>query len=1272
MPYTITGDNQDNYLYGDYGPDTIYGLDGNDVIFASPGDDTLVGGRGNDLLEGSSGNNTYVFERGDGIDTIDSTDFSFDKHNTIAFGDGITPADVRLSRDGDSLVLALPDSGNLIIVKNFFDHYVSSFGPVRPWAIEQVQFASGESWSVTDITRLMLPPALELGEGDDIFQGNHANVNGNGGDDVLYTGVSAALHGGSGNDRLYAGEGDDLLTGGSGNDLISPRGGVNTIFYARGWGQDHVEMYGTEYGFTTLHFNAILSGEISFARPNNGYGPGNNLLLTSKTSTDSISLIGYFDRPYAALGLSFANGKMSPEQISQTLSAPAGKHLAGTSGDEPLYGSMNGDVITGMGGFDLLAGYEGDDVLIGGDGREVMVGDAGADTFMPGAGDAVIRMGEGDDLLIFGREAGSYRVENESYGGRHGGTLTIALAADIQGSELRFERLPNEIKISLNNSGAHIVLPEILVSDPAGGKVRLAFPDGTIWGADVLLNKLFTGTDFADRIEGTACDDQIRGNDGSDALLGLGGDDALHGGNGHDFLNGVDGNDELFGDGGHDYLLGGEGNDILTGGPGYDELTGGAGNDTYRFGLLDGEDTIFLPDPTSGERPTQTLAFGVGIHPADIVVRAVRDRELFLAISNDRGSVRMMNFGFNDGPIGPEVLVKFIDGTVWNRDTLRALTMVGNDGDELIKGFDSDDTLFGFGGKDTLISGNGNDTLDGGTGDDYLVGEGGRDTYVFRLGDGFDTLADSGWEATTAFRFGEDIKPFDVSFERVEYGYLLVRYSATDKILVHMGPQVDAARWFFSHFEFADGSIRSFDQLNVHAPTVYIPIIAPAATEGQQFMWGIPEWSFADFDKVDAVLNYELAMKDGSALPAWIRFEPNGAFSGTPGSNDSGVLNFIVTAVDQQGHRVPTTFSLTVKEGNQAPTVAAGITDLALAEGAAFMEALPRFADADQDALTLAVTMANGDALPGWMRIDQASGKLTGTPGFADSGTYALTATATDPGMLAVASRFNVVVANTNRAPALTAIAGDVAAAEGTAFSSAGPAFADPDSGDVLRYSVTLGDGTGLPSWMQFDPATGRLFGTPTFASSGSYVLKSTVTDGAQLSASSSFALQVADVNQAPVLSVPVADQPSTEGAPFSFVLPGATFTDADAGESGSLSVTGLPAWLAFNAATGTFSGTPAASEVGAVALGVRFTDSGGLFAQDSFNVTVAQAAAMTLTGTASADVLTGKSNADTLSGLGGDDVLDGALGADRMLGGLGNDVYQVDNAADAVRRKRV
>jgi trimeric autotransporter adhesin len=176
-----------------------------------------------------------------------------------------------------------------------------------------------------------------------------------------------------------------------------------------------------------------------------------------------------------------------------------------------------------------------------------------------------------------------------------------------------------------------------------------------------------------------------------------------------------------------------------------------------------------------------------------------------------------------------------------------------------------------------------------------------------------------------------------------------------------------------------------------------------------------------------------------------------------------------------------------------------------------------------------------------------------------------------------------------------------------------------------------------------------------------------TATDGEGAAVSDIFAIAVDNVNDAPVLGNPLADQAVTAGSLFSYVVPADTFADADAGDSLSLTARladggDLPGWLSFDAATGTFSGTfsgtPSASNVGVLDVEVVATDLAGAAGSDSFTLTVNAAPGHILTGTAGADVLAGGF---------GNDLIDGLAGADRMTGGDGDDTYVVDHVADVI-----
>ncbi|NNC01211.1 cadherin-like domain-containing protein, partial [Corallococcus exiguus] len=112
--------------------------------------------------------------------------------------------------------------------------------------------------------------------------------------------------------------------------------------------------------------------------------------------------------------------------------------------------------------------------------------------------------------------------------------------------------------------------------------------------------------------------------------------------------------------------------------------------------------------------------------------------------------------------------------------------------------------------------------------------------------------------------------------------------------------------------------------------------------------------------------------------------------------------------------------------------------------------------------------------------------------------------------------------------------------------------------------------------------------------------------DGAT-AADGDFALTVTAVNDAPVVAQAPPAQSVAEDTPWSYQLPAGTFVDVDS----SLTLTAtladgsaLPAWMTFNATTGTFSGTPPQDWNGALSIKVTASD-GTLSADAIFALTV-------------------------------------------------------------------
>ena len=269
---------------------------------------------------------------------------------------------------------------------------------------------------------------------------------------------------------------------------------------------------------------------------------------------------------------------------------------------------------------------------------------------------------------------------------------------------------------------------------------------------------------------------------------------------------------------------------------------------------------------------------------------------------------------------------------------------------------------------------------------------------------------------------------------------------------------------------------------------------------------------------------------------------------------------------------------------------------------------------------------------------------------------------------------------NVNDAPTVSVAIAAQTTLEDAAFSFAIPAnaFADVDVGDSLSYSVTLANGNPLPSWLSYNATTQTISGTPTNNEVGNLSFKVTAADVAGATASQNFNLTVVNVNDAPTVSVAIADTTANVSQAFTYVVSVNAFADVDVGDTlnyiATLSDgTALPAWLSFNASTRTFSGIPTTS--GTISVKVTAKDAGNLNVSDIFDIKVTSTN-QTVNGTNNADILNGGSGDDTINGLAGNDVLNGlagndtlngGAGCDTMNGGLGNDTYIVDHTSDVV-----
>ncbi|SEH43531.1 Regulatory P domain of the subtilisin-like proprotein convertase [Magnetospirillum fulvum] len=114
-----TGNALDNILHGNVADNILSGLGGNDI---------LQGGTGNDTLIGGSGSDTYVFDRGDGQDTIVNGTGTGGASGQLEFGAGIADDQLWFAQSGNDLIIKVMGTTSQTTVSNWFasaDHQLA-------------------------------------------------------------------------------------------------------------------------------------------------------------------------------------------------------------------------------------------------------------------------------------------------------------------------------------------------------------------------------------------------------------------------------------------------------------------------------------------------------------------------------------------------------------------------------------------------------------------------------------------------------------------------------------------------------------------------------------------------------------------------------------------------------------------------------------------------------------------------------------------------------------------------------------------------------------------------------------------------------------------------------------------------------------------------------------------------------------------------------------------------------------------------------------------
>ncbi len=397
------------------------------------------------------------------------------------------------------------------------------------------------------------------------------------------------------------------------------------------------------------------------------------------------------------------------------------------------------------------------------------------------------------------------------------------------------------------------------------------------------------------------------------------------------------------------------------------------------------------------------------------------------------------------------------------------------------------------------------------------------------------------------------------------------------------------------------------------APVLANPLGPQTMSGPGVWSYTVPANTFTDAD--NDTLTWSATKADGSALPAWLSFNPATRVLSGNAPNNVPQVDVKISVSDGNGGTASSSFRLNIDQNtsNDAPVLANAIAGTTWTGSGAKTYQIPgnTFTDADGDTLALSATLTGGGALPSWLHFNPQTWTFSGNPpATADGQTYAITVTANDNEGGSITGAFNLTIASANDTPFLASGIADQSITGSGSWSYQVPVntFTDAD-GDTITWSATQSDGSALPSWLSFDANTRTFSGNPP-SSVSTVLLKVTGTDPSAAAVSSTFTLRVSNANDAPVVANGLTGQNMSGPGSWTYQVPANTFTDAD-NDTLTYSATqsdgsALPSWLSFDASTRTFSGNPPWGAP-SVALKVTADDGNGGSAASSFLLSIDQ-----------------------------------------------------------------
>ncbi len=340
-------------------PGEVYiGTDGDDTLEGTVLNNTYNGQQGNDVSFDPEGKDIYIFNLGDGKDTITDVN-GVDK---IVFGENITIDDVEFYREQDpnnsdsweptlydDLVIKIKNTSDEIRIKNYYYEEESNGEYIYKYQIENIEFVDGTIINAADIENLRILPSTSA-------------------DEYVYGKIQDDTYTLSGNDTVIDISGNDIYASTSGNQYIIDKEIRDVSDIAEPYDEEKFESY--------QEYEEYLS-TLSLGSDVYNLGSGNDTIVDESPGNDII---------YSGAG----NDEITVGGVSAI-----------------VYAEEGDDKVTVTSGNSIVSGGDGDD-LISAEGyygyirKTSIMGDAGNDYIKVSEfAEAEIIGGIGDDQLEF-------------------------------------------------------------------------------------------------------------------------------------------------------------------------------------------------------------------------------------------------------------------------------------------------------------------------------------------------------------------------------------------------------------------------------------------------------------------------------------------------------------------------------------------------------------------------------------------------------------------------------------------------------------------------------------------------------------------------------------------------------------------------------------------------------------------------------------------------------------------------------------------------------